>query len=159
MTIFLDQLNEAQREAATTVDGAILILAGAGTGKTKTITTRLAYLLSLGIDPKSTLTLTFTNKAAKEMRERAMVMIGQNAIYPPALYTFHKFGLQFLRFHIGLLGRNSNFVIIDTDDRKKILKQICGEKIEPKVVAASISRNKNSLLSPQDALGDRKSVV
>ncbi|GHV07894.1 DNA helicase [Campylobacterota bacterium] len=152
MEHFLNELNDSQKEAATTVDGPILILAGAGTGKTKTITTRLAYLLSLGIDPRSTLTLTFTNKAAKEMRERAMTMIGNGAIYPPELYTFHKFGLLFLRFHMSVLDRSPNFVIIDSDDRKKILKELCGKLIEPKQVGAAISHNKNSILSPKDAM-------
>ena len=75
MKEILSSLNEAQQDAATCIDGPILILAGAGSGKTKTITTRLAYLISLGIDPANTLTLTFTNKAASEMRERAMSLV------------------------------------------------------------------------------------
>ena len=88
---FLEELNESQYKAATHIDGALLILAGAGSGKTKTITTRLAYLLSLGIDPANTLTLTFTNKAANEMRQRALNMIDNNIAHPPLLLTFHKF--------------------------------------------------------------------
>ncbi|MDR1451876.1 MAG: UvrD-helicase domain-containing protein [Helicobacteraceae bacterium] len=152
MERYLAELNEAQKEAATTIDGPVLILAGAGTGKTKTITTRLAYLLSLGVDPRSTLTLTFTNKAAQEMRFRALGMIGVGAIYPPELFTFHKFGLLFLRFHIERLKRKSAFVIIDSDDKRRILKQICGEAIEPKVAASSISRYKNAIVSPEMAL-------
>ena len=94
---FLNELNEEQKKAATHIDGALLVLAGAGSGKTKTITTRLAYLLSLGIDPANTLTLTFTNKAASEMRERALAMINNNSLQPPLLSTFHKFGLLFLK--------------------------------------------------------------
>ncbi|WP_457564952.1 UvrD-helicase domain-containing protein, partial [Caminibacter sp.] len=121
---FLDELNDSQKEAATHIDGALLILAGAGSGKTKTITTRLAYLLSLGIDPANTLTLTFTNKAASEMRERALKMIDADIAYPPLLLTFHKFGLLFLKLYIHLINRNNNFVIIDSDDQKKILKNI-----------------------------------
>ncbi|MDR3163445.1 MAG: UvrD-helicase domain-containing protein [Helicobacteraceae bacterium] len=151
MEKFLDELNETQREAATTVDGPVLILAGAGTGKTKTITTRLAYLLSLGIDPRSTLTLTFTNRAAREMRDRALSMISAAQTAPPSLSTFHKFGLIFLRFHINELDIKNNFVIIDSDDRKKILKTLCGSAIDPKLASGAISRNKNSLLNPDEA--------
>jgi DNA helicase-2/ATP-dependent DNA helicase PcrA len=119
---FLDDLNDAQRKAATHIDGALLILAGAGSGKTKTITTRLAYLLSLGIDPANTLTLTFTNKAASEMRQRAMQMIDSQIPHPPLLLTFHKFGLLFLKLYIHLINRDNNFVIIDSDDQKKNIK-------------------------------------
>ena len=99
MENLLSNLNEAQREAATHIDGAMLILAGAGSGKTKTITTRLAYLIGeVGIDAANTLTLTFTNKAANEMRSRAMAMLSQSGKnYSPLLCTFHKFGLLFLK--------------------------------------------------------------
>ena len=116
-------LNPSQNIAAQHIDGPLLILAGAGSGKTKTITTRLAYLISIGIDPSSILTLTFTNKAASEMRERAFNMIDSSMINtPPLLCTFHKFGLLFLKFHMKELGRKNNFIIIDTDDKKRILK-------------------------------------
>ncbi len=150
MDKILDQLNEAQREAARHIDGPMLILAGAGSGKTKTITTRLAYLLSLGIDPANTLTLTFTNKAAAEMRERALSMI-DNPIYPPLLCTFHKFGLLFLKFHIEKLGRKNDFVVIDTDDKKRIVKQI-DKELPVSLVASEISRYKNSLIPPDQAI-------
>ena len=146
---FLDELNEAQKKAATHIDGALLILAGAGSGKTKTITTRLAYLLSLGIDPANTLTLTFTNKAASEMRERALRMIDSNIVYPPLLLTFHKFGLMFLKLYIHLLNRDNNFVIIDSDDQKKILKTISSD-LPPNFMAKEISKYKNSFLTPEE---------
>jgi len=146
---FLEELNEAQREAATFVDGALLILAGAGSGKTKTITTRLAYLLSLGIDPANTLTLTFTNKAASEMRERALKMIDNDIPSPPLLLTFHKFGLIFLKLYIHLLNRKNNFVIIDSDDQKKILKQISND-LPPNFMSKEISKYKNSFLTPEE---------
>lgn len=122
--IFLSGLNESQQKAAKHIDGSLLILAGAGSGKTKTITTRLAYLISIGIDPTSILTLTFTNKAATEMRERAYAMIGSNMSTPPILCTFHKFGLLFLKFYMSELKRKNNFIIIDTDDKKRILRTI-----------------------------------
>ena len=144
---FLDEVNPSQYEAATHIDGSLLILAGAGSGKTKTITSRLAYLLSLGIDPQSTLTLTFTNKAASEMRERAMRLI--SAPYPPLLSTFHKFGLLFLKMNIHLLNRSNTFVIIDTDDKKRIIKNISQELPIP-LVAKEISKFKNNFLTPNE---------
>jgi len=146
---FINDLNEAQKEAATHIDGALLILAGAGSGKTKTITTRLAYLLSLGIDPANTLTLTFTNKAANEMRERALNLIKNDIPHPPLLLTFHKFGLLFLKLYIHLLNRDNNFVIIDSDDQKKILKQISTD-LPPNYMSKEISKYKNSFLTPDE---------
>ena len=149
MNNFLDELNPSQKKAATHIDGALLILAGAGSGKTKTITTRLAYLLSLGIDPANTLTLTFTNKAASEMRERALNMINNETPHPPLLLTFHKFGLIFLKLNIHFLNRDNNFVIIDADDQRKILKQISKE-FPPNYMSKEISRYKNSFLTPNE---------
>ncbi|GAB6045301.1 3'-5' exonuclease [Caminibacter profundus] len=146
---FLDELNESQLKAATHIDGALLILAGAGSGKTKTITTRLAYLLSLGIDPANTLTLTFTNKAASEMRERALNMIESDISHPPLLLTFHKFGLLFLKLYIHLINRDNNFVIIDSDDQKKILKSISTD-LPPNFMAKEISKYKNSFLNADE---------
>ncbi|MEA3498770.1 MAG: 3'-5' exonuclease [Campylobacterota bacterium] len=145
----LTTLNESQKEAAQHIDGPMLILAGAGSGKTKTITTRLAYLISIGIDPASILTLTFTNKAATEMRQRAFAMI-DNVSYPPLLCTFHKFGLLFLKFNINKLGRKNNFVIIDSDDKKKILKAI-DKEITTSILANEISKYKNSIVSIEEA--------
>lgn len=150
MDKIFDNLNDAQRQAVEQTEGPLLILAGAGSGKTKTITSRLAYLLdTVGIPASQTLTLTFTNKAAKEMRERAMGLITQNS-FPPLLCTFHKFGLLFLKFHIHLLGRSNNFVVIDTDDKKKILKKINAE-LPTALIASEISRYKNSMIDPQEA--------
>ena len=144
---FLEELNPSQYEAATHIDGSLLILAGAGSGKTKTITARLAYLLSLGIDPKSTLTLTFTNKAATEMKERALKLI--DVTYPPLLSTFHKFGLLFLKMNIHLLNRKNSFVIIDTDDKRRIIKNI-SQEIHQNIVAKEISKYKNNFLTPDE---------
>ncbi len=97
-----------RQEAVKHIDGPLLILAGAGSGKTKTITTRLAYLIKeVGISPANTLTLTFTNKAAKEMEKRALSMIGDSKNYSkPMLCTFHKFGLIFLKKYINRLNRD-----------------------------------------------------
>ena len=150
MEKIFNRLNESQSGAVKQTEGPVLILAGAGSGKTTTIVSRLAYLIEgLGIPASNTLTLTFTNKAAKEMRERALGMIN-NVAYPPLLCTFHKFGLLFLKFNIHLLGRKNNFVVIDTDDKKRIIKKINSEIATP-LIASEISRYKNSLLSPDDA--------
>ncbi len=150
MDKIFNNLNASQSSAVKQIDGPLLILAGAGSGKTKTITSRLAYLLDVvGIAPNNTLTLTFTNKAAKEMRERAFSMIKPTS-YPPLLCTFHKFGLLFLKFNIHLLNRQNNFVVIDTDDKKRILKKINSELPLP-LIASEISRYKNSLISPGEA--------
>ena len=147
----LSSLNPSQNIAAQHIDGPLLILAGAGSGKTKTITTRLAYLISIGIDPSSILTLTFTNKAATEMRERAFNMIDSSKINtPPLLCTFHKFGLLFLKFHMKELNRKNNFIIIDTDDKKRILKSF-EKEIPSSLLVSEISKYKNSLITPLEA--------
>ncbi len=145
----LSQLNDSQQDAVKTIDGSMLILAGAGSGKTKTITTRLAYLISLGIDPASILTLTFTNKAATEMRERAFNLI-ETMSSPPLLATFHKFGLLFLKMNIQILGRKNNFVIIDTDDKRRILRTI-DKETTTSILANEISKLKNSIIYPAEA--------
>ncbi|WP_169754173.1 UvrD-helicase domain-containing protein [Campylobacter curvus] len=151
MENLLDNLNDAQREAARHIDGPMLILAGAGSGKTKTITTRLAYLIGeVGIDPANTLTLTFTNKAANEMRTRALAMLNQSGkTCIPLLCTFHKFGLLFLKFYIDRLGRKNNFIIIDTDDKKRIIKSF-ESPISTAILSSEISNYKNSLLSVEE---------
>ena len=153
METILNALNPSQREAVEHIDGAMLILAGAGSGKTKTLTTRLAYLVGeVGIDPANTLTLTFTNKAAAEMRERALKLMPSRVSYPPLLCTFHKFGLLFLKFHIEKLGRSNAFVIIDSDDKKRLIRAIAKEKkidLNLSFIASEISKYKNSILSPE----------
>lgn len=154
MQSILKGLNEEQKKAATHVDGAMLILAGAGSGKTKTITSRLAYLISQGIPANSTLTLTFTNKAALEMRNRALNLINQTKLDAyPLLCTFHKFGLLFLKFYMSELKRKNNFVIIDTDDKKKIIKKFQSD-LSTSILANEISKMKNSLVSVDDALSN-----
>jgi DNA helicase-2/ATP-dependent DNA helicase PcrA len=154
MKNILKNLNSVQQEAVKHIDGPLLILAGAGSGKTKTLTTRLAYLISeVGIDPLNTLTLTFTNKAAREMRERASEMINHQTSSMPLLCTFHKFGLLFLKFHIEKLGRANNFVIIDSDDKKRIIKRIAKEHaidLNIAFITAEISKYKNTLLTAEE---------
>ena len=154
MSIFAG-LNKAQQEAAAHIDGAMLILAGAGSGKTKTITTRLAYLIDeVGIPATNTLTLTFTNKAASVMRTRALNLLTHNAGQNPLLCTFHKFGLMFLRLYIERLGRKNDFVVIDTDDQKKIIKSIMYEydKTRTSTILNEISNYKNNTLNESEKI-------
>lgn len=147
-------LNESQKEAASHIDGPMLILAGAGSGKTKTITTRLAYMIGeVGIPAINTLTLTFTNKAASVMKNRALDLLNSNE--NPLLCTFHKFGLLFLKLHIERLGRKNNFIIIDNDDSKKILKELINDdKTSPHQILQFISHFKNESKSVQDVFNN-----
>ncbi len=147
-------LNESQKEAVSHIDGPMLILAGAGSGKTKTITTRLAYMIGeVGIPAINTLTLTFTNKAANVMKNRALDLLNSNE--NPLLCTFHKFGLLFLKLHIERLGRKNNFIIIDNDDSKKILKELINDdKTSPHQILQFISHFKNESKSVQDVFND-----
>ena len=158
----LENLNLAQREAVAHIDGPLLILAGAGSGKTKTLTTRLAYLIGeVGIDPLNTLTLTFTNKAANEMRHRALSMIDSDTHTMPLLCTFHKFGLLFLKLHIQKLGRDNSFVIIDSDDRKRLIRNISKElkiDLNTSFISAEISKYKNTLLEPQEVIDNAELI-
>ena len=156
MSDILSGLNPEQCEAVKQIDGALLILAGAGSGKTKTLTTRLAYLIDeVGIPSSSTLTLTFTNKAAMEMRTRALNLITRTDSAPPLLCTFHKFGLLFLKLHIHLLNRKANFILLDNDDRKRILRTF-KSNVSLSLLGAEISRYKNLLLSPAEVANQAK---
>ena len=121
---YLDRLNEAQRAAVETIDGAVLVLAGAGTGKTRVLVTRLAHILTMGRAwPGQILAVTFTNKAAREMRERVGALVG-GVVEGLWLGTFHALSVRILRRHAELLGLKSNFTILDTDDQIRLLKQV-----------------------------------
>lgn len=123
----LNQLNEKQREAAKTIEGPLLILAGAGSGKTRTITYRIAHMIKeLGIPPYKILAVTFTNKAAKEMKERMTVLVGEDA-GRATISTFHSFGVRLLRMFGNKLGYLANFTIYDVEDQKRIVKAIIKE--------------------------------
>ena len=125
----LDRLNDRQREAASKIEGALLILAGAGSGKTRTITYRIAHMIQeIGISPYSILAVTFTNKAAKEMKERVEDLIGEDA-KKTMISTFHSFGLRLLRIYGDRLGYGANFTIYDTDDQKRVVKGILKELV------------------------------
>lgn len=152
----LDKLNERQREAASKIEGALLILAGAGSGKTRTITYRIAHMIDeLGISPYKILAVTFTNKASKEMKERVESLIGEEA-NRVMISTFHSFGLRLLRVYGDRLGYNSNFTIYDTDDQKRVAKNIMkelvvkDENLKEGVVASIISKLKEEGISPEE---------
>src|SRR5271166_5540990 len=121
---YLEGLNEEQRRAVESLDGPVLILAGAGVGKTRVLTTRIAHIVSTGrARPHEILAVTFTNKAAREMRERVAMFTG-SAQGMPWLGTFHSIGAKILRMHAELVGLRPNFTILDTDDQLRLLKQI-----------------------------------
>lgn len=144
----LTSLNEQQKKAVLKKDGPILVMAGAGSGKTRVLTTRVAYLIEQGVSPYNILAITFTNKAAKEMKERIYDLIGDNQIQ---VSTFHSFGLRLIRENYQLLGYNKNFTIIDSDDSNSIIKKILKElNIDENVksIKNAISSNKNELITP-----------
>src|SRR5262245_4397641 len=156
----LASLNPQQRQAVKTVQGPVLILAGAGTGKTRVITFRVAHLLEQGVSPRNLLAVTFTNKAAREMKERVFQLVPRLKRRSEAksdgltLSTFHSLCVQILRQHIEPLGYKRNFVIYDESEQLGIIKKILshssakGEPADPKIVLAEISRHKNRRLTP-----------
>ncbi|MCA6316070.1 MAG: UvrD-helicase domain-containing protein, partial [Phenylobacterium sp.] len=122
---YLKGLNPEQREAVEAVEGAVLVLAGAGTGKTRVLTTRLAHILATGrARPWEILAVTFTNKAAREMRERLAAILGPEAEGLRWLGTFHSIAAQILRRHAEIVGLKSTFTILDTDDQERLIKQV-----------------------------------
>ncbi|HEY7810723.1 MAG TPA: UvrD-helicase domain-containing protein, partial [Allosphingosinicella sp.] len=123
--LYLRGLNEPQRQAVLTTDGPVLVLAGAGTGKTAALTARLAHLINTRLAwPSEILAVTFTNKAAREMKERVGRIVGDAVEGMPWLGTFHAVGAKMLRRHAELVGLKSNFTILDTDDQLRLLKQL-----------------------------------
>lgn len=148
-----DKLNDRQKEAVMHVDGPCLVIAGAGSGKTKVLTTRIAYLIEQGIPDYKILAITFTNKAAKEMRERLQLLVPDNHVF---VGTFHSFGLKVIRENLEHLGMNKNFTILDSDDVLSLIKKIMKEQnIDPKEVSpyfvrSKISFIKNELLTEND---------
>ena len=154
MTLYL--LNESQRDAVLQTDGPLLILAGAGSGKTRVLTTKIAYLIEeVGVSPYNILAITFTNKAAKEMSERLFSLIGDTAKHAQ-VSTFHSFGLKILRENPVPLGYTSNFVILDSDDSLSVIKKIMKTiDIDPKAYSPTairhkISSCKNELIAPSE---------
>ncbi|TRL37468.1 ATP-dependent helicase [Rhizobium straminoryzae] len=154
---YLSGLNPEQREAVETVDGPVLVLAGAGTGKTRVLTTRIAHILATGrAFPSQILAVTFTNKAAREMKERIGVLVGGAVEGMPWLGTFHSIGVKLLRRHAELVGLRSDFTILDTDDVIRLIKQLIqAEGLDDKrwparQFAGMIDGWKNKGLTPKD---------
>ncbi|MGC1451473.1 MAG: UvrD-helicase domain-containing protein [Candidatus Sulfotelmatobacter sp.] len=166
---FLDQLNPQQREAVETTDGPVLILAGAGSGKTRVITYRIAYLIEhKGVMPESILAMTFTNKAAAEMGERVEKLVGGLSIAKPVISTFHSFCVRVLRRDIEALripssvpgkppiGHTKSFVIYDESDQQAVVKGVMkrlgldDKQLTPRTVLGRISWAKNHMLNPQE---------
>jgi DNA helicase-2/ATP-dependent DNA helicase PcrA len=166
---FLDQLNPQQREAVETTEGPVLILAGAGSGKTRVITYRIAYLIEQkGVMPESILAMTFTNKAAAEMGERVEKLVGGLSIAKPVISTFHSFCVRVLRRDIEAMripssvpgqppiGHTKNFVIYDESDQQSVVKSVMkrlgldDKQLTPRTVLGRISWAKNHMLDPQE---------
>src|SRR3977135_4083200 len=131
---YLAGLNPEQREAVETLDGPVLVLAGAGTGKTRVLTTRIAHILATGrAHPSEILAVTFTNKAAREMKHRVGEMVGEAVEGMPWLGTFHSIGVRTRRRHAELVGLKTNFTILDVDDQIRLMKQLLqAENIDEK---------------------------
>ncbi|MEX0878051.1 MAG: UvrD-helicase domain-containing protein [Candidatus Spechtbacterales bacterium] len=152
----LSSLNPQQKEAVKTTEGPLLILAGPGSGKTKTLTHRVAYLIAQGVHPKSILAVTFTNKAALEMRERVIQLLAQQQAVLPVMGTFHSVCVRILRENAPLIGYTSSFVIYDDGDQLSLIKKIMKElEIDPKQLApqkirSAISHAKDDLLLPEE---------
>ena len=140
----LDNLNKEQKEAVIHIDGPMLVLAGAGSGKTKVLTSRIAYLIENGVNPRNILAITFTNKAAKEMKDRVINLIGPSANYIQ-ISTFHSLGLKMIKENYNVLGYDKNFTILDSDDTLTVVKKIIKEmNLNPQFYNAKAIRNKIS---------------
>jgi len=153
----LENLNKEQKEAVLSTEGPNLIVAGAGSGKTRVLTTRLAHIInSKKAWANQILCVTFTNKAAKEMQSRVLRYMSDKSTAVPWLGTFHSISVKFLRRHAEAIGLKGNFTIIDTDDQKKIIRNICkaeevdAKKITPQFILSFIDKWKNKGLLPED---------
>nr|MCR4753015.1 UvrD-helicase domain-containing protein [Candidatus Saccharibacteria bacterium] len=160
MSKILEGLNSAQKEAVETLSGPVLILAGAGSGKTKTLTHRIANLIANGVAPYEILALTFTNKAAREMRERLarLLDMDNNFSFMPWMGTFHSICVKILRIEAENVGLSKSFVIYDTDDRLALIKRamkelhVSDKNIKPRACEAAISKAKNEGEDPDEML-------
>ncbi len=162
---YLKDLNKAQKEAVNHIDGPLLIVAGAGSGKTKVLTSRIANIIKeKKAFPNQILAVTFTNKAAKEMQNRVSKILGSSAIGLSWLGTFHSICAKLLRKHASAVNLNSNFTIIDTDDQIRLIKNICKaenidvKQISPRYILAIIDRWKNKGYYPNEVLINHKDI-
>ena len=157
MTDFLQGLNDVQREAVLATEGPVMVLAGAGSGKTRVITYRIAHLIrNVGVSPQNILALTFTNKAAGEMRQRIDGILEYGSASSLWIGTFHSVFARLLRSYIHLIGYDRNFSIFDADDSKSLIKQcmkelnLSPETLPVNLVHSSISKAKNSFVLPPE---------
>jgi len=162
---YLHNLNNAQKEAVLYLDGPLLIVAGAGSGKTKVLTSRIAHIINeKKAFPNQILSVTFTNKAAKEMQKRVSLILNSEEIGLSWLGTFHSICAKLLRKHAGAAGLTSNFTIIDTDDQVRLIKNICkGENIDikqlaPKYILTIIDRWKNKGFYPEEVIINKNDI-
>jgi len=162
---YLDNLNKAQKKAVSCLEGPLLIVAGAGSGKTKVLTSRIAHIISQKkAYPNQILSVTFTNKAAKEMQNRISSLLKSEAIGLSWLGTFHSICAKFLRKHATAIKLNSNFTIIDTDDQVRLIKNICKaenidiKQLAPKYILSIIDRWKNKGFYPNEVIINKKDI-
>lgn len=157
---YLEKLNDAQRKAVVYKDGPSLVIAGAGSGKTRVLTYKIVDLLRNGLDPSRILALTFTNKAAREMKERISSIVGDRVAFRLWMGTFHSIFLRILRVHSEKLGFKNGFTIYDANDSRSLVKMIIKElglddkNYKPAVIASHISNAKNALISPDQYIAD-----
>ena len=163
---YLLNLNEKQQEAVLHLDGPLLIVAGAGSGKTKVLTSRIAHIIrSHKAFSSQILAVTFTNKAAKEMQLRVSKLLRKDATGLPWLGTFHSISAKILRKHAEAVGLKSNFTIIDQDDQVKLIKNICKaenidvKKISPKYILAIIDKWKNKGFYPDEVILKKRETL
>ena len=163
---YLKNLNQNQKQAVYHLDGPLLIVAGAGSGKTRVLTSRMAHIIKEHkAFPNQILAVTFTNKAAKEMQTRVSKLLKKGATGLPWLGTFHSISAKLLRKHAGAVGLKSNFSIIDQNDQERLIKNICKaenidtKKISPKYILAVINKWKNKGLYPEEVILKRKDVL
>ena len=158
------KINKAQKEAVIHIDGPLLIVVGAGSGKTRVLTSRIANLIKEKKASNQILAVTFTNKAAKEMQNRVSNILGSSAIGLSWLGTFHSICAKLLRKHASAANLNSNFTIIDTDDQIRLIKNICKaenidiKQLSPKFILAIIDRWKNKGFYPSEVIINKKDI-
>ncbi len=158
---YLSELNEQQRQAVEYLEGPLLVIAGAGSGKTRVLTYKIMHLLNSGFEPYRILALTFTNKAAREMKSRISIAVGEKAASKLWMGTFHSIFLRILRNHSELIGFSHNFTIYDSADTKSLIKNIIKDKgldeklYKPSTIASIISNAKNALVAPDMYLRDK----
>ena len=163
---YLDNLNENQRKAVERLDGPLLVVAGAGSGKTKVLTSRIAHIIKQNkAFPNQILAVTFTNKASKEMQLRVSNLLNKNAVNLSWLGTFHSICAKLLRRHANAVNLNHNFSIIDQDDQIKLIKNISKnenidiKKISPNYILSVIDKWKNKGWYPNDVIVNKKNIL